>query len=344
MQWQLAGRLFTGGGNGMKHKIETPCPTTRLREDPRPLAEKLFAQMALIRVFEEKLLELLTTGQLVGTTHACIGQEADAVGVIGHLRAGDVVFSSHRCHGHFLAWADRPDLLMAELLGRAGGLVGGKGGSQHICFEGFFSNGIQGGIAPATAGLALAKKVKGEPGICVVFLGDGTFGQGIVYETFNMASLWQLPVLFVVENNEWAQSSRRGNQMAGDLAARSRAFGIPTREIESTDAAAIHEHFASVVDEVRAGGGPRVEVIHTYRLCSHSRSDDGRPKDEIEARRVLDPIEVLGRTLDGAVRESVWQTAKARVDEAVAWAFAQPHPTPGDLVRGHLPLGGEATT
>jgi TPP-dependent pyruvate/acetoin dehydrogenase alpha subunit len=301
-----------------------PLPTAG--QTAAELRERLYAQMALIRRFEERLLELFSSGDLFGTTHCYIGQEADAVGVLNHLRDGDIVFSSHRCHGHFLAYSDRPDLLMAELMGRATGLVGGRGGSQHICYKNFYSNGVQGGIVPTAVGMALAEKIKGSDAIVTVFLGDGTMGEGMVYEAFNMASLWSVPVLFVIENNRWSQSTPVEKELAGSIAARGRAFGIETQEIESTDAEELYAHFGPIVADVREKCRPRVEIIHTYRLCHHSKSDDMRPEDEIERYRLNEPLPKLRDRLAAEVAERIEAEAARRVEQAIEWARSQPFP------------------
>ncbi|HZK81610.1 MAG TPA: thiamine pyrophosphate-dependent dehydrogenase E1 component subunit alpha, partial [Humisphaera sp.] len=167
----------------------------------------LYERMALVRAFEERVLALFAQGELTGTTHTSLGQEAVAVGVLSQITREDIVFSSHRCHGHYLAFFDEPDGLMAELMGRATGLCGGIGGSQHLQRGNFYTNGVQGGIVPCAAGMALAEKLKKSGKIAVVFLGDGTLGEGVVYETLNLASLWGLPLLFIVEANGFAQST-----------------------------------------------------------------------------------------------------------------------------------------
>ena len=165
-----------------------------------------YERMFFIRRFEETLLDLFSLGKLVGTTHTYIGQEANAVGIIDHLDpAVDVVFSNHRCHGHYLAFADDPFGLMCEVMGKGPGVCGGKGGSQHLCRGNFYSNGVLGSIVPVATGIALAEKKKGSGAVSTVFLGDGTLGEGVTYESLNIASLWKLPVLFVVENNHYAQ-------------------------------------------------------------------------------------------------------------------------------------------
>jgi len=161
----------------------------------------LYQQMILIRKFEELLLDLFSKGKLFGTTHTYVGQEAIAVSVMGHLNKSDIVFSSHRCHGHFLAKEDDPEGLLAEIMGRENGVCGGRGGSQHLHKNNFYSNGIQGGIVANSVGMAFAEKYKKTSNIVVVFMGDGTWGEGISYEALNMASLWSVPLLVVVENN-----------------------------------------------------------------------------------------------------------------------------------------------
>ncbi len=263
--------------------------------------------MRTIRRFEEKLLELFATGQVHGTTHACIGQEHISAGLFAHLGSDDLVFSNHRCHGHYLAHQRDPDGLMAELLGRATGTCGGVGGSQHLHRGNFYSNGVQGGIVPAALGMALAERLKGEQqAIAVVFLGDGTLGQGQVYESFNLASLWKLPVLFVIEHNQWSQSTPSHLQIAGEVAARPHAFGIEVLEVSSNRISESYETAGLAVERVRNQRRPQALLYHTFRLCSHSRSDDGRPPEVIEPWRALDPL--------GLEREAAWDSIDAEVE------------------------------
>lgn len=300
-------------------------------KDRNELREHLYAQMVLIRKFEERILELFTAGELFGTTHCYIGQEADAVGIINHLEPRDIIFSSHRCHGHFLTRTGKADLLMAELMGRATGLVGGRGGSQHICYENFYSNGVQGGIVPTATGMALAEKMKGTGAIATVFMGDGTLGEGLVYEAFNMASLWSAPILFVIENNRWSQSTPVEKELAGNILARGQAFHIEAGEIESTDAEELYHYFAPIVNKVRHQQRPHVEVIHTYRLCHHSKSDDMRPAEEIERYRKNEPLPKLRSRLKREVADRLDEQACAKVEQAVCWARQQPFPATSSL-------------
>ena len=185
--------------------------------------------MYFIRRFEESLLDLFSAGKIDGTVHTYVGQEADAVGVVDHLeRERDVIVSNHRCHGHYLAFTDDAAGLMLEIMGKKGGTCGGKGGSQHLCNGNFYSNGVLGSTLPVAAGMALAEKQRGTGAVTVAFLGDGTLGQGVVYETLNLASLWRLPILFVVENNFYAQSTPSHLNLAGAIAGR--GAGIRDRD------------------------------------------------------------------------------------------------------------------
>lgn len=259
--------------------------------------EHLYRRMRFIRRFEETLLDMFEDGLLNGTTHACIGQEADAVGVLEHVEPGDHVFSNHRCHGHYLALTGDANGLMAEIMGKDAGVCGGMGGSQHLCAPGFMSNGVQGGIVPTAAGIALARQLDGADRVSVVFIGDGTLGEGVVYETLNIAALWRLPLLLVCEDNHWAQSTPRAVNTAGSMRARFEAFGLPVTELDTTDVEAISRSAEAEIAAIRRGDGPRVLLLHTYRLCHHSKSDDARPEAEIAERWLVEPLVVQGRRL-----------------------------------------------
>jgi TPP-dependent pyruvate/acetoin dehydrogenase alpha subunit len=275
----------------------------------------LFRRMAMIRLFEERLLTLFDEGALNGTTHCCIGQEADCVGVVNSLRPGDHIFSNHRCHGHFLAWTGDALGLLAEIMGKQAGVCGGKGGSQHLCVPGFKSNGILGGITPTAAGMALAQKLRDTENISVVFLGDGALGQGVVYETMNLASLWNLPLLFVVENNGWAQSTPLRLNFSGTFSGRFAAFDIRSHELDSTDVREISGLAARMVATVRQHRQPAALIVHTFRLCHHSKNDDSRPQEEVEKRRLLDPIRIQGGRLSVAERAGILAEVNAALVE-----------------------------
>ncbi|MGH2933647.1 MAG: thiamine pyrophosphate-dependent dehydrogenase E1 component subunit alpha [Gaiellaceae bacterium] len=291
--------------------------------------ERLYAGMALIRRFEETLLDLFSAGELAGTTHTCIGQEADAAGVVSCLDAErDVVVSNHRCHGHYLAFTGDVDGLLREVMGREGGVCGGKGGSQHLCAGNFYSNGVLGSTVPLAAGMALAERERGSGGVVTVFIGDGTLGQGVVYESLNIASLWHLPLLVVVEHNRYAQSTPAELQIAGDVEARAAAFGVATGRLDTTDVVAIHDRAAGAVAHVRSTRQPFFLVIDTYRFSPHSKGDDFRDPEEIAARRERDPLTVAGAHLDAGARREIDEACAARVADAVEQALASPSVAP----------------
>jgi TPP-dependent pyruvate/acetoin dehydrogenase alpha subunit len=293
-----------------------------------PLAG-LYEEMVVIRRLEETVLDLFSAGKLVGTTHTCIGQEADAVGVVSALEPErDVVFSNHRCHGHYLAFTGDLEGLLAEVMGRATGVCGGKGGSQHLCRGNFYSNGVLGSTVPVATGMALAEKRKREGAVVVVFMGDGTLGEGVVYESFNMASLWGLPIVFVVENNFYAQSTPSRLGVAGSIPERARAFGIEARSLATTDVEEIRREAIAAVDAVRSTSEPYFLVLDTYRFSPHSKGDDFRDPAEIEARKAADPLAVTGRLLDDAERVASEERAAARLAVALEAAELAPEAVP----------------
>ena len=286
--------------------------------------EEQYALLFGLRTFEQSLLDLFATGALAGTTHTCLGQETVAVGVMSAIdRERDIVFSNHRGHGHFLAYCGEVERLYLEIMGKPGGVCGGRGGSQHLCFDNFYSNGIQGGIVPVATGMALAEKQKGSGAVVAVFLGDGTLGEGVVYEAFNIASLWSLPIVFVIEHNGYAQSTPSALQIAGEVAARPRAFGIATEECRSTVVADLRGHAARAIDAARAGSGPQCLVSYSDRLGPHSKGDDTRDADELKAAWSRDPLiaaresiaESAATTIEQGVRETI-TTIQARAVEA----------------------------
>lgn len=251
----------------------------------------LLRQMCLIRHTESALLELFSQGKIRGTVHTCLGQEACATGVVSALdKEKDIIFSNHRGHGHYLAYSQDTKGLVAEILGLSSGVCQGVGGSQHLHRQNFYSNGIQGAGVPITVGMALAEKFKGSSAIAVPFLGDGTFGEGAIYEAFNLASLWQAPVLFVVEFNHYAQSTPSHKQHAGDLRTRVDSFGIPVTIVDGMDVCKVQEATKSLATTIRAGRGPAMLFLETYRFGPHSKGDDDRPQAEIDQFRLRDPI------------------------------------------------------
>jgi 2-oxoisovalerate dehydrogenase E1 component len=287
---------------------------------------ELYRRMLVIRRTEERLLQLHSQGLLSGTTHTSIGQESIAVGLLGRLGPGDAVFSTHRCHGHFLASGGDLSAFLAELMGKAAGVSGGRGGSQHLHGPGFISSGIQGQLIPVALGVALARKLRGEDGIAVVFIGDGTLGQGALYESMNLASLWGVRLLIVLEDNAIAQTTPSSVGVAGDILARAEAFGIDAARLDGADAPALQDEFAALVETMRGREAPYFRVVRTVRLGPHSKRDDDRSEEEMAELRSRDPVARLAATLDPAEAERAERDAQAAVEEALARAEAAPEP------------------
>jgi 2-oxoisovalerate dehydrogenase E1 component len=274
----------------------------------------------LIRAVEERLLRLFSEGKVAGTTHTCIGQELSAVMLAASLDpARDVIVSNHRCHGHYVAWTDDVEGLIAEVMGKSTGVCGGIGGSQHLCGRQFYSNGIQGGIVPVTTGMAFAAKLSGGSGIAAVCIGDGTLGEGVVYESFNIASKWGLPLLVILENNLYAQSTAQSETLAGDICARAEAFGWRTYHADTWDFTTLAAVLGTAVAQVRSTRTPVLVRVDTYRLAAHSKSDDNRDPAEIATHAARDPINrALAEGL--APVQAAYTAARQRVEMAVAAA------------------------
>jgi TPP-dependent pyruvate/acetoin dehydrogenase alpha subunit len=297
-----------------------------------PSPEEFYAELYRIRRFEETVLENFPKGVFFGTTHTYLGQEADAVGVLYALQADDIVFSNHRCHGHFLAYGGDPRALFAELMGKATGVCGGRGGSQHLHWRNFYSNGVQGGIAPVAAGMALAEKLKVSHAATVAFLGDGTLGEGVVYETLNLAALWKAPVLFIVENNRIAQTTPIDLALAGSITGRFQAFDIPAWELHSSDVEEIASIAGPLLAEVREEGAPRALVLHTCRFGPHSKGDDTRPAEQVERmRQERDPLAIQAKRLEASERKTIEAQIDAEIHQAFQLALADPYPIPDSL-------------
>jgi 2-oxoisovalerate dehydrogenase E1 component len=255
-----------------------------------------------IRLFEERLLSLFSQGKLFGTVHTCIGQEWTGIAVAEHLNPGDVIFSNHRCHGHFLARTGNYRGLLSEIMGRQSGICGGRGGSQHICDADFFSNGVQGGIVPISVGIAMAQKISGDGNITVVFVGDGTLGEGVLYESLNICSLWSLPLLIVLENNSYAQSTPQKKTLAGNIRARAEAFGIDSDRADTWNISDLIDRVGKAVSAVRKNCKPMFIEIETYRLMAHSKGDDDRNPEEVKEYWGRDPLALFERNFPTEVR------------------------------------------
>jgi TPP-dependent pyruvate/acetoin dehydrogenase alpha subunit len=277
---------------------------------------ELYYQMLLIRRFEERLFELFENGELDGTIHTSLGQESIAVAILNHLNKNDIVISNHRCHGHYLARTNDVVGLLAEIMGKKEGVCGGRGGSQHIHKDNFFSNGVQGNMIPVAAGMSYAEKLNKTDAILVIFIGDGTFGQGVLYETLNIISLWSLPIIVVVENNQYAQSTKLEMNFSGSFSGRAKAFNISVGEIETNDVEKLYQRFKPIVNRVRKTKSPHVEIVHTFRLGPHSKGDDDRPTEEIDMWAKKDPLIITENHLEKHEIKKIESAVKNQISKA----------------------------
>jgi TPP-dependent pyruvate/acetoin dehydrogenase alpha subunit len=285
-----------------------------------------YRSMLRIRRFEETVLDQFKRGLFSGTTHTSLGQEANAVGVISQMLPDNVIVTNHRCHGHYLAYGGDMRAMFAELMGRSTGICGGRGGSQHIHWRNLYSNGVQGGIVPIAAGMALAEKRKGKDTSVTVFIGDGTFGQGALYEGLNMASLWQVPLLFVVENNHIAQTTPSELALAGSIAKRFEAFGIPAVELDTSDVVEVAAGAAQLYAEVHENCSPRALILNTVRFGPHSKGDDTRSQVELDQlKNERDPLKILGQRLPSDEVSLITRQVEEEVHSAFELALAD-HP------------------
>ncbi len=300
--------------------------------------------MLTIRLFDERALALYRAGEMRGTTHPYIGMEAVGVGVTLALRPDDWVTSTHRGHGHTIAKGGDPKKMMAELLGRATGYSGGKGGSMHIADMDkhmLGANGIVGGGMGLATGAALTAKLQKTGAVAICFFGDGALEQGILHETTNMAAIWKLPVVFVCENNQYAMSARSDWSVAGgDPAKRAAGYGIPGVTVDGMDLFAVNAAASELVERARQGDGPAYLVCTTYRFHGHHAGDplNYREKEEVERWRLRDPIERVKQATvaSGAMRaeeiEALERQIEQQIEEAVQFAKNSPNPTPDQLM------------
>lgn len=210
-----------------------------------------------IREFEITLLDNFKNGKVPGTIHCCIGQELDIVNIISQMKEDDIITSNHRSHGHFLAYTHNFNGLLDEILGLPTGVNQGRAFGQHLHFKNFYATGVQGGLVPIACGMALAEKFNNTKNMVFCFIGDGTLGQGVLYESLNIASLWQLPICFVVENNQYAMSTKTNNVIAGSIKKRFEAFNIQESDENNITRMC-----------------PTYIILNTYRFCGHSGNDN----------------------------------------------------------------------
>jgi TPP-dependent pyruvate/acetoin dehydrogenase alpha subunit len=316
--------------------------TTVTELDERAVNLDLYRKMATIRYFEEVAYRCYEAGEVLGTIHASIGQEAVAVGTMAALGQADQIFTHHRGHGHALAKGVDPARLFGELLGRRGGLSGGKGGSMHAtdAAVGFLGSlAVVGGSIPLAVGVALAAKLRGTGGVGVAFFGDGAVNQGVLYESMNLAAIWSLPVLFVCENNGYAISVPSNYSIAGPgLVARAQAFGIEAQVVDGQSVTSVARVAEELAARARAGHPALIEA-RTYRLLGHSRGDPAyglyRTQEEVQRWRERDPLTVHAAVadIDPAARETIAAEIQQLIDGALEESRRFPVPPLDDAMR-----------
>ncbi len=324
----------------MEAKNKTETNRTFRKEDDL----QAYEQMVLIRRFEERAGQMYGQGLIAGFCHLYIGQEAVVVGMQMAIEKGDQVITAYRDHGHMLALGVEPNIVMAELTGRASGISAGKGGSMHMFSPelGFYGgHGIVGAQVSIGTGLAFANRYRGNDRVCLTYFGDGASNQGQVYESFNMAKIWNLPVVYVIENNRYGMGTSIERASATtDLSQRGASFNIPGEQVDAMDVRAVYEAGKRAVDRARAGEGPFILEMLTYRYRGHSMSDPAkyRSRDEVQKMKTEnDPIDrVMARLLND------WQVSpdelkeidkriRATVVGAVDFATASPEPEAAEL-------------
>ena len=321
-----------------------PMATTEKKSHalaPDTLKEFL-REMLLIRRFEEKVEERFRAGELPGFLHVAIGQEAVAVGVCRALDDGDVIASTHRAHGHTLAKGTHPNELMAELYGKIEGCSHGYGGSMHLYDVergNLGANAVVGGGLPAIVGSALAFKLRGEPRVALAFFGDGATNIGTFHESLNLAQLWTVPAVFVLENNHYAESTPAKQQLPiDDLTKRADAYGMHAMKVGGQDVEAVYHAAKKALKHARDGKGPVFLHVETYRLTGHYIGDPQvyRPKEEVrELRQTQDPLDKLRTVLE--LPDDEWEAMEREVAEivegSVEFAKAGTDPKPEDALR-----------
>ena len=271
----------------------------------------------LIRRVEEKLLQLFSEGKINGTVHTCIGQELIGACLAKNLNKDDFIVSNHRGHGHYIAKTRDIKGLLAEVMGRKTGVCHGMGGSQHLFAHNFISNGIQGGMTPIAAGIALSYQIRAKKNIAIALIGDGTLGQGVLYEVLNICGIWSIPILFILENNGYAQSTSIKQSLSGNIKKRVEGFGIQYGETNTWDIDGLAFGMAKAVRIVRNNQTPYFLEVATYRLNSHSKGDDNRDEEEIlrylqkdilaqiiasESEGVTDQLSTINKQIEDAVK------------------------------------------
>ncbi|ASS59035.1 thiamine pyrophosphate-dependent dehydrogenase E1 component subunit alpha [Rhizobium leguminosarum bv. viciae USDA 2370] len=299
---------------------------------------EVYRSMRTIRRFEERVMDEMATGDIPGNTHLYAGQEASAVGICLQLREDDYISSTHRGHGHSIAKGVDIDSMMAEIFGRATGTCGGKGGSQHIAdiSKGMLgANGIVAAGAPITCGAALSAKLLGTGQVAVAFAGDGAMNEGVMSESFNLAKIWNLPIVFAIEDNGFGEATANEHVSAGSFTRRAESYDIPSIEVDGTDVFKVYEAAGEAVERARNGGGPTMLHIHVPRYYGHYSGDPDTyrtPEEKAAMRNNRDCLSIFRKhvkevsLLDSAELDAVDEAVEAAIDHAVAAARAAPFP------------------
>jgi TPP-dependent pyruvate/acetoin dehydrogenase alpha subunit len=325
----------------------TPKRKAAPRSTLRDRGLHFYREMMRIRLFEEQVNQLYLSAKMPGLAHLYIGEEAVAVGVCAALGRDDTITSTHRGHGHCLAKGAAVDRMFAELLGKLPGYCRGKGGSMHIADQetgNLGANAIVGGSAGIAAGAALSAKMRGTQQVAVCFFGEGALGQGLLYESMNMAALWKLAVIYVCENNQYTEYTHFRETTAGDLLARPRAFGIRAQAVDGQDVFAVYGAASRLVSRARAGGGPAFLLCDTYRFHGHHVGDVDRSyyrtkAEEEKWRAERDPLGLLGRRLLRSRAASpealarIEAEVKAEIERGLEFALAAPYPDAEEVAR-----------
>jgi TPP-dependent pyruvate/acetoin dehydrogenase alpha subunit len=305
---------------------------------PLETVREMYRRMVLIRHFEDQLYALFLQGVVPGTLHQYQGQEAVAVGVCTALRPDDVIFSTHRPVGHFLARGSAARGIAAEIMGKAAGCAGGKGGQMHLTdmsIGAMPSNAVVGANIPIATGAALGFQLRGQDRVVVSFFGDGASNTGAFHEGINLAAVKDAPVIFVCENNQYGASTVISSMMRiTDIADRAAAYGIPGCVVDGMDVLAVYQAALEAVERARQGNGPTLLECKTYRYAGHSRGDPGgyRPREEVERWRERDPIDqmrtllIKERGLSETELMSIESTCQSEVREAIEFALNSPEP------------------
>ena len=305
----------------------------------------LLTTMKRIRMFEERVSDLFANNRLPGFVHLYIGEEAVAAGVCATLKPTDYISSTHRGHGHLIAKGGDPKLMMAELFGKKTGYCKGKGGSMHIAdidLGMLGANGIVGGGPPIAAGAALAAQYQGKDAVTVCFFGDGASNQGTTHEAMNLAACWKLPVIFVVENNQFGEFTHQSkHQTIEDIADRAPGYDMPGVIVEGNDVMAVYEAVSEAVSRAREAKGPSLIECKTYRVKGHFEGDPMAYRDEEEAKEWMakDPIKQFEKKLlemGVLIQEKIEEldgTIERELDEAVRFAEESPFPDPSELTQ-----------